>query len=99
MSIPVSVCLLVKAVKDPDAFNEYVRIMKYNLENYGHWTTLPCSCSPPCTDGVSPKEWEHLCRRYAEAMEGVKTYDGDKGKRGFSGSDKLIWDQINKEYV
>ena len=70
MSIPVPACLVVKATHDDEAYEEFKRRMKINMER-GGFTQLPCSCDPPCE--CSDEALDQLAERLTKDLENDHT--------------------------
>jgi hypothetical protein len=71
MSLPISVCMIRKALTDDKTLQELQRRLKYN-KKFGSMTIFPCEKhhTPECKM-VSPEESEVLNKRLRDLDEGV----------------------------
>lgn len=81
MSIPISTCLVAKAVKNEESYQELLKAMKIN-KTYGHWSYIPCSCATTCI--ASAEEIDKLNDRLEKDLEGI-VCELDNGPEGPSG--------------
>lgn len=65
MSIPLSICVLVKAHKDEEAFKKLVEWLKYNTA-FGSCLWMPCEHEEKCRLGE--EEVKELFGRLEEEM-------------------------------
>jgi len=96
MSQPLSACMFSKAAIDDVAFITLMEIFKLNHLYYGHYSTFPCVCDPPCKEkyGITKeiieeyntkaaKYWEDFMNTHDKTTcASCKSYSGPEGHIG-----------------
>lgn len=67
MSVPISNCLLSKAVRDEAHYQRLLSAMRYNRE-CGHFTQVGCQHDPPCPEPTE-EEYNKLEERLKKDLE------------------------------
>jgi hypothetical protein len=56
MSIPIPICLFIKAAKDDNALDTLTKRLQYNFK-HGGFTALPCTHEPKCKPLTESEEF------------------------------------------
>ena len=90
MSIPITACLISKATKSEQAYQNLLERMKVNVV-HGHFSQWPCEHNPPCTMPTD-EELDKLNERLTKDLAGIEPDPSPPGVQGSPGisPDKVV---------